>query len=208
MMVTTGGRGNLSLGVPSSDVLLAAISFAFCSSKLITFVSAPKKRAISLANSVSSVWLIVAKTPRSNNLAIKSFARISSFSAKSLTLMPSLIVIVRVMGIGSFESDGRGGGCSPSSGLLLRHVVHSVAPVSLKELPGDSPAAAMFRRRRCRPYAKRTRTCRRLPRRMHRAPFAGTQRRTRRSRWEAASWARPLKNRLTGHRPSRSRAHS
>ena len=88
----------------------SAISFAACSSKVMTFVSAPKKRAISLASSASSVWLMVAKTPRSSSRAIRSLARISSFSARSFTLMPSVIVIFRVIGSGSFESDMRGGG--------------------------------------------------------------------------------------------------
>jgi len=77
---------------------------------VITLVSAPKKRAISLASSASSVWLMVAKTPRESRRAIKSLARISSFSARSFTLMPSVMVMFRVMGCGSFESDNRGGG--------------------------------------------------------------------------------------------------
>jgi hypothetical protein len=82
----------------------------------MTLVSAPKNRAISLASSASSVWLMVAKTPRASNRAIKSFARISSFSARSLTLIPSVIVMFRVMGSGSFESDKRGGGTKPFIG--------------------------------------------------------------------------------------------
>ncbi len=86
------------------------MSFEACSSKVITFVSAPKKRAISLASSASSVWLTVAKTPRPSRRAIKSFARMSSFSARSLTLMPSVIVILRVIGSGSFDTTMRGGG--------------------------------------------------------------------------------------------------
>ena len=96
---------------PSSPVAAASeISFCACSSKLITFVSAPKKRAISLASSASSVWLMVANTPRASKRAIKSFARISSFSARSFTLIPSVMVMFRVMGCGSFESESRGGG--------------------------------------------------------------------------------------------------
>ena len=39
----------------SSPAAESAISFAACSSNVITLVSAPKKRAISLASSVSSV---------------------------------------------------------------------------------------------------------------------------------------------------------
>ena len=86
------------------------MSFEACSSNVITFVSAPKKRAISLASSASSVWLMVAKTPRPSRREIKSLARMSSFSARSLTLMPSVIVILRVIGIGSFDTTMRGGG--------------------------------------------------------------------------------------------------
>ena len=53
---------------------------------------------------------MVANTPRPSRRAIKSFARISSFSARSLTLMPSVIVMLRVIGSGSFDSECRGGG--------------------------------------------------------------------------------------------------
>ena len=83
----------------------SATSFAVCSSKVMTLVSAPKKRAISLASSASSDWLMVANTPRNSRRAIRSFARISSFSARSLTLMPSVMVMLRVIGSGSFETD-------------------------------------------------------------------------------------------------------
>ena len=86
MMVTTGGRGTPSLAAPSSPAAASETSLAACSSKVITLVSAPKKRAISLASSVSSVWLMVANTPRASKRAIKSLARIPSFSARSLTL--------------------------------------------------------------------------------------------------------------------------
>jgi hypothetical protein len=41
---------------------------------------------------------------------ITSFTRISSFSARSFTLMPSVIVMLRVIGIGSFDTTMRGGG--------------------------------------------------------------------------------------------------
>ncbi len=86
------------------------MSFAACCSKVITSVSAPKNRAISLASSASSVWLMVANTPRPNRREIRSLARTSSFSARSLTLMPSVMVMLRVIGIGSFDTTMRGGG--------------------------------------------------------------------------------------------------
>ena len=59
---------------------------------------------------------MVANTPFASSRAIKSFARISSFSAKSLTLMPSAIVMLRVMGNGSFDKESRGGGTKPFIG--------------------------------------------------------------------------------------------
>ena len=109
MIVTTGGRIPVS-GTNSSPAAAASISFAVCSSNVITFVSAPKKRAISLASSASSVWLIVANTPCDSSREIRSLARISSFSARSFTLMPSVIVMLRVIGSGSFDTTMRGGG--------------------------------------------------------------------------------------------------
>jgi hypothetical protein len=51
--------------------------------------------------SASSDWLTVTKTPVMSSVAIRSLARTSSFSARSLTLMPSVTVISRVMGSGS-----------------------------------------------------------------------------------------------------------
>jgi len=62
---------------------------------------------------------MVANTPRASKRAIKSLARIPSFSAKSLTLMPSVIVMLREIGCGSFESDSRGGGTKPFIGPSL-----------------------------------------------------------------------------------------
>ena len=53
---------------------------------------------------------MVAKTPRPSRREIKSFARTSNFSARSLTLMPSVIVMLRVIGMGSFDTTMRGGG--------------------------------------------------------------------------------------------------
>src|SRR5580700_8585630 len=55
MIVTTGGRGVTSTADSSPLAPAAAsISFEACSSNVITFVSAPKKRAISLASSAYS----------------------------------------------------------------------------------------------------------------------------------------------------------
>ncbi len=54
MMVTTGGRG-CNACVSSVVPVWPAMSFAAASSKLMTLVSAPKKRAMSTASSWSSV---------------------------------------------------------------------------------------------------------------------------------------------------------
>jgi hypothetical protein len=53
---------------------------------------------------------MLANTPRASSREIRSFARTSSFSARSFTLMPSVIVMLRVIGIGSFDTTMRGGG--------------------------------------------------------------------------------------------------
>jgi hypothetical protein len=83
----------------------------------MTAVSAPNWRDISVASAASKVWLMVAKTPRASSRAIRSLARTSSFSASSFTLMPSVMVMVRVMGSGSLESEeSRGGGTKPFIG--------------------------------------------------------------------------------------------
>ena len=109
MMVTTGGRDTAS--APSSLLSVAAsVSFAACSSKVITSVSAPKKRAISLASSASRVWLMVANTPRTTSRAMTSLARMPNFSARSFTEIPSVIVMLRVIGAGSLLMVIRGGG--------------------------------------------------------------------------------------------------
>ena len=59
---------------------------------------------------------MVANTPRASRRAIKSFARILSFSARSFTLMPSVMVMARVIGSGSFDTAMRGGGTKPFIG--------------------------------------------------------------------------------------------
>jgi hypothetical protein len=63
--------------------------------------AAPNLAATSLTISASSDWLTVTKTPLMSSVAIRSLARTSSFSARSLTLMPSVTVISRVIGSGS-----------------------------------------------------------------------------------------------------------
>ena len=68
------------------------------------------------ASSASSVWLTVANTPRASSRAIRSLARMPSFSARSFTLMPSEMVMARVIGSGSLDSDSRGGGVKPFIG--------------------------------------------------------------------------------------------
>ena len=63
--------------------------------------AAPNLAATSLTISASRDWLTVTKTPLISSVAMRSLARTSSFSARSLTLMPSVTVISRVMGSGS-----------------------------------------------------------------------------------------------------------
>ena len=63
-------------------------------------MSAPNSRAISRAVSVSRVLLIVSIIRFINNFVRTSFTRTSSFSAKSLTVIPSASVTVRLIGGG------------------------------------------------------------------------------------------------------------
>ena len=53
---------------------------------------------------------MVANTPRTTSRAITSLARMPSFSARSFTEIPSVIVILRVIGAGSLLMVMRGGG--------------------------------------------------------------------------------------------------
>ena len=53
---------------------------------------------------------MVANTPRTTKRAIRSLARMPSFSARSFTEMPSVMVMLRVMGAGSLLIIMRGGG--------------------------------------------------------------------------------------------------
>ena len=76
--------------------------------KLTMAASAPKPRAISIAVGPSRVWLMVAKIPLSSSRLITSLARASSFSESSLMAIPSLMVILRVIGTSS-GTTGRGG---------------------------------------------------------------------------------------------------
>ena len=67
--------------------------------------------------------MTVTNTPRMSSAAIRSLARISSFSARSFTLMPSVTVISRVIGCGSSLNCAappkRGGGTKPFIGPSL-----------------------------------------------------------------------------------------
>ena len=76
--------------------------------KLRSFTSAPNSRASEVAISVSSVVLIVIMMRRSRSFFRMSFARTSSFSDNSFTVMPSDIVIVRVTGGGASTTAGPG----------------------------------------------------------------------------------------------------
>ena len=69
-------------------------SFSSCSSTEMTVASAPNWRATSLTSSPSSDWLTVTKTPFISRVAMRSLPRTSSFSARSLTEMPSVTVMV------------------------------------------------------------------------------------------------------------------
>ena len=82
------------------------------SSKVRICTSAPNSRAIIVAVSVSSVVLMVIIMRFSRSFFSTSFARTSSLSARSLTVMPSASVMLRVMGGGAAAAagiDGRDG---------------------------------------------------------------------------------------------------
>ena len=96
MMVTTGARLLqilVFLGLISTSCIAS-------SSKLTVSVEAPNSRAMSVASLESSVWLMVAKMLRSTSFLITRLALTSSFSESSLTVMPSEMVISRLMGGG------------------------------------------------------------------------------------------------------------
>src|SRR5579883_558715 len=93
MIVTTGARFSRSL----SSCLISTSCIASCS-KLMVLVEAPNSRAISLASLESRVWLIVAKMLRSTSFLITRLALTSNFSESSLTVMPSEMVMARLMG--------------------------------------------------------------------------------------------------------------
>src|SRR3984893_3238147 len=88
----------------------------------MTWVSAPNCEATSFTNSASSDWLTVTNTPRIKSDAMRSLPRTPSFSARSFTLMPSVTVMVRVIGTGSWGTCAppkRGGGAKPFIGPSL-----------------------------------------------------------------------------------------
>ena len=118
----------------------ASISFAVCSSKVITFVSAPKKRAISLASSASSVWLIGGENTASQQ-------------ARDQILGANFELLRQILDADSF-GDGdaardrhaarstppcAAAAYSPSSGLLLRRAEHSAGPAGAPDAPGRLP---------------------------------------------------------------------
>ncbi len=142
MMVTTGGRVTAPTLAFFARDLPRSGSFANCSSKVMTSVLAPKWRAISLASSESSVWLTVANTPRASRRAIRSLARISNFSARSFTLMPSGIVMLRVMGNGSLDSDR----ARRRSKALHRAFLHSSRHIALSGPGRAAHRTACWRR--------------------------------------------------------------
>ncbi len=72
-------------------------------------MSAPNSRAISRAVSVSRVLLIVSIIRFINSFVRTSFTRTSSFSAKSLTVIPSASVTVRLIGGGVAGAVGIAG---------------------------------------------------------------------------------------------------
>ena len=93
--MTTGARGDTSSS-PAAVVSTCSIS----SSNERISTSAPNSRATIVAVSVSSVVLMVIIKRRSISFLRTSLARSSSFSARSLTVMPSAREIVRVIGGG------------------------------------------------------------------------------------------------------------
>ena len=104
--VTTGAREEKS----SSAAAVVSTSSSSSSNERIS-TSAPNSRATIVAVSVSSVVLMVIINRRSISFFRTSFARRSSFSARSLTVMPSASEIVRVIGGGGAGVngvDGRG----------------------------------------------------------------------------------------------------
>ena len=94
--VTTGARVCRSSGLVSSPSAETSSS-----SKLRISISAPNSRAMSLATSTSSVLLMVIIMRFINSFASTSLTRTSSLSARSLTVMPSASVMVRVISTGA-----------------------------------------------------------------------------------------------------------
>ncbi len=128
---------------------------------------------------------MVANTPRTTRRAIKSLARMPSFSARSFTEIPSVIVM--------FARDRRrlvaDDHARRRSVALHRAFLHASRHISLSR-PSRRSAWTRSRTRlvpaapcSCsRAHAQRTRSRRRNARRMHRTSFSRTQRRARRSR--------------------------
>ena len=81
------------------------------SSNVMTLTMPLNASARLVAVGVSSAWLMLAKIPRSSKIFRTSLARTSSFSARSRTVTPSVIVISR---------GSRGGGAGARSICALR----------------------------------------------------------------------------------------
>ena len=106
----------------------------------MTSVSAPKKRAISLASSASSVWLMVAKTPRTTQ------ARDEILGANAELL--GQILYRNAFGDGDVPRDRQrliadaspaAAECSPSSGLPSRRAERISVPAGVTDAPGRAP---------------------------------------------------------------------
>ena len=144
-------RGAQRPGLPACDSSVPTSTSS--SSKLRSFTSAPNSRASDVAVSVSSVVLMVIMMRRSSSFFRMSFARTSSFSESSLTVMPSASVIVRVTGGGA--SDGH---------RARRDVPGVVAARAARARPAHRPRRRRGPAdRRPRRRGRRARTIRRLP---------------------------------------------
>ena len=167
MTVTTGARVTTSSALRLVRRRPAAAPLRSCASA----TSAPNSRAIIVAVSVSSVELIVIISRFISSLARTSFTRTSSLSARSLTVMPSASVIVRVTGGGAAGiGGGAGRACSrrwPGGRTLAARSLADTAaadgmPGPLRILPGPRRHAGLLRANRLR--RQRTRSARRRPR--------------------------------------------
>src|ERR1700677_3436223 len=82
---------------------------------------------------------MVAKTPRTTRRAITSLARMPSFSARSFTEIPSVMVIFRVIGAGSLLMVIRAGGVYPFIGPSFTPRGTYLCPGRRDGAPGRAP---------------------------------------------------------------------